>query len=104
MDTQDGLGLWGYHDNAKSLCFQKPVDIKKSRGKKNLIFKYIVENTHLKKSYQIYIGTLSVFLEIEPREGTSESRERVIVVHTLKKKRVIFPFTEVTLSFRQNPV
>ena len=49
MNTQDGSGLWGYHDNPKSLCVQKPVDIKKVDAKNYLIFKYVVKNTRLKK-------------------------------------------------------
>ena len=49
MNTQDGSGLWGCHDNAKSLCFQKPVDIKKVDAKNYLIFKHVVENTRPKK-------------------------------------------------------
>ena len=62
MNTQDGSGLWGYHDSAKSLCFQKPVDIKKKVDAKNyLIFKYVVETFVWKKSYQIYIGKPTFF-------------------------------------------
>ena len=62
MNTQDGSGLWGYHDNAKSLCFQNPVDIKKSRRKKlsNFyvigilqkklkLFRIILKQNHLKE-------------------------------------------------------
>ena len=55
MNTQDGSGLWGYHDNAKLLCFQKPVDIKKVDAKNYLIFKYVVENTHLKKNHTKFL-------------------------------------------------
>ena len=71
MNTQDGSGLWGYHDNAKSLCVQKPVDIKKSRRKNYLIFKYVVENTRLKKIIPNFYRQTNFFFEIEPREGTS---------------------------------
>ena len=70
MNTQDGSGLWGYHDDAKSLCFQKPVDIKKVDAKNNLIFKYIVENIRLKKIIPNF-WQIKRFLEIEPREGTT---------------------------------
>ena len=45
---------------------------KKETQKNYLIFEYVVENTRLKKSYQIYIGKPNFFFfEIEPREGTS---------------------------------
>ena len=40
LPTRDCEAGYGPDDNAKSLCFQKPVDIKKSTRKKNyLIFK-----------------------------------------------------------------
>ena len=71
MNTQDGLGLRGYHDSAKSLFSETSRLSKKVDVKNYLIFKYVVENTRLKKSYQIYIGKPSVFFEIEPQEGTS---------------------------------
>ena len=29
MNTQDGSGLWGYHDNSKITMFSETVDIKK---------------------------------------------------------------------------
>ena len=87
MNTQDGSGLWGYHDNAKSPCFQKPVDIKKSRRKNYLIFKYVVENNRLTKLYQIYIGKPTFFRDRAARRDLNlyrKSMERVIVVYTLK--------------------
>ena len=71
MNTQDGLGLWGYHDNAKSLCFQKSIDIKKIDAKNYLIFKYVVENIRLKKIIPNLYRQTNFFFEIEPREGTS---------------------------------
>ena len=83
MNTQDGSGLWGYHNNAKSLCFQKPVDIQK----KYLIFKYVVENTSLKKSYQIFIGKPTFFFRDRAARRDlnlyRKSMERVIVVYTV---------------------
>ena len=61
-----------FHNNAKSLCFQKPVDIKKVDAKNYLIFKYVVENIRLKKTIpNLYRQTNFFFFEIEPREGTS---------------------------------
>ena len=86
MNTQGGSGLWGYQDNAKSVCFQKPVDIKKEDAKLFLIFEYVVENTRLKKSYQIYIGKPSVFGDIAANRDLSlyrKSMQCVIVVYTL---------------------
>ena len=81
MNTQDGSGLRGYHDNAKSL---KPVDIKKVDAKNYIIFKYVVENTRLKKIIPNFYRQTNFFFEIEPREGTPnlyrKSIERVIVI------------------------
>ena len=71
MNIQDGSGQWGFHDNAKSLCFQKPVDIKKVDAKNYLIFKYVVENIRLKKIIPNLYRQTNFFFEIEPREGTS---------------------------------
>ena len=88
MNTQDGSELWGYHNNAKSLWFQKPVDIKKVDAKNYFIFKYVVENTSEKKSYQIYIGKPTFFFrDRATRRDLSLYRkcmERVKVVYTLE--------------------
>ena len=96
MNTQDGSGLWGYHDNAKSLCFQKPVDIKKGRRKNYLIFKYVVENIRLKKSCQIYIGKPTFFFRGRAARRDlnlyRKSMERVIVVYTLNRNFLNFSF------------
>ena len=36
MNTQNGLELWGYHDNTEMLCFQKQVEREREREKKNI--------------------------------------------------------------------
>ena len=87
MNTQDGSGLWGYHDNAKSLCCQKPVDIKKKVDAKNyLIFKYVVENTRLKKVIPNLYRQTNFFRDRATRRDLNLYRkfmEHVIVVYTL---------------------
>ena len=44
---------------------------KKKSRRKNLIFKYVVENTRLKKIIPNLYRQTNFFFEIEPREGTS---------------------------------
>ena len=84
MNTQDGSGLWGYHDNAK--CVQK--HIKKVDAKNYLIFKYVVENTRLKKIIPNFYRQNNFFFQDRAARRDlnlyRKSMERVIVVHTLK--------------------
>ena len=67
-NTQVGLGLWGYHDNTKSACFQKPVDNEKVDADFLLIFKYVEENI-VWKNYTKFIWANRAFFWAP--EGTS---------------------------------
>ena len=44
---------------------------KKEEAKNYLSFKYVVENTRLKKNHTKFILANQLFFEIEPRKGTS---------------------------------
>ena len=89
MNTQDGSGLWGHHDNAKSplpYVFRNQY-ISKKVDAKNYLIKYVVENTRLKKIIPNLYRQLTFYWDTAARRDLNlyrKSMERVIVVYTLE--------------------